>query len=131
MSGTTEKRRRRLQSSRERYRRFVDDYKARRLDERADAAEKGKTAELPPEGGEEEPGPRRLFSQTRRTYLREYLRWLWPYRFGVGGLFLLALVTTGLQMIEPLFMRFIIDRVLLDTSLDPSARLTRLNFARA
>jgi len=34
-------------------------------------------------------------------------------------------------MIEPLFMRFIIDRVLLNPSLDSAARLVRLNFAGA
>ena len=34
-------------------------------------------------------------------------------------------------MIEPLFMRFIIDRVLLNTELDPASRLTRLHLAGA
>src|SRR5439155_17384207 len=37
----------------------------------------------------------------------------------------------GLQMIEPLFIRFIIDRVLLNTALDIASRLTRLNRAGA
>jgi ATP-binding cassette subfamily B protein/subfamily B ATP-binding cassette protein MsbA len=43
----------------------------------------------------------------------------------------LALVAAGLQMIEPLFMRFIIDRVLLNTGLDRAARLSRLQLAGA
>ena len=34
-------------------------------------------------------------------------------------------------MIEPLFMRFIIDRVLLNTGLDPATRLTRLHLTGA
>src|SRR5678809_903934 len=51
------------------------------------------------------------------------------YKRQVVGLFLLALLTAGLQMIEPLFMRFIIDHVLLDRDLDAAARLTRLNLA--
>ncbi len=34
-------------------------------------------------------------------------------------------------MIEPLFMRFIVDRVLLNTGLDPASRLTRLHLAGA
>ncbi|HEV8385641.1 MAG TPA: ABC transporter ATP-binding protein, partial [Candidatus Acidoferrales bacterium] len=67
----------------------------------------------------------------RREYIREYLRWLWPHRFAVAGLFVLALTGAGLQMIEPLFMRFIIDRVLLATGLDAATRLSRLNFAGA
>ena len=71
----------------------------------------------------------KLLGGKRREYLREYLRWLWPHRYGVAALFGLALIGTGLQMIEPLFMRFIIDRVLLNTTLDTAARLTRLNLA--
>ena len=54
----------------------------------------------------------------RREYLREYLRWLWPHRYAVGTVFALALLGAGLEMVEPLFMRFIIDRVLLNTALD-------------
>jgi ATP-binding cassette subfamily B protein/subfamily B ATP-binding cassette protein MsbA len=65
----------------------------------------------------------------RREYIREYLRWLKPHRYGVAILFVLALIGTGLQMIEPLFMRFIIDRVLLNTALDTATRLNRLNLA--
>jgi ABC-type bacteriocin/lantibiotic exporter with double-glycine peptidase domain len=74
----------------------VQDYKRRRLD---DAAEPG-DAQRPARG-------------ERRAYVREYLRWLRPYRYAAIALLVLALLTTGLQMIEPLFMRFIIDRVLL------------------
>ena len=44
-------------------------------------------------------------------------------------MFVLALIAAGLQMIEPLFMRYIIDRVLLNQALDTAARLTRLNVA--
>jgi len=46
----------------------------------------------------------------------------------VGGL---ALATAGLQMIEPLFMKFIIDGVLLEPGLDESARLGRLHLSGA
>src|SRR5262249_21852077 len=67
----------------------------------------------------------------RREYLREYLRWLWPHRYSVGVVFLGALLMAGLEMVEPLFMRFIIDRVLLNSTLDFAARLTRLNLAGA
>ena len=34
-------------------------------------------------------------------------------------------------MVEPLFMRYIVDRVLLTTGLDAAARLARLNLAGA
>src|SRR6266404_3241827 len=104
-------------SSRQRYREFVQDYNNRRLDEIAE-----------PESRVSEPKPRK---GKRREYLREYLHWLWPHRFNVGVVFVCALLVAGLQMIEPLFMRFIIDRVLLNTTLNQATRLTRLNLAGA
>jgi len=107
-------------SSRQRYRAFVEDFKHRRLDEAA----------LPSGSGTPKDAPRDK-RDTRRQYVREYLRWLRPHRYAVAGVFALALVVAGLQMVEPLFMRFIIDRVLLNQSLDSAARLARLNFAGA
>jgi ATP-binding cassette subfamily B protein len=43
--------------------------------------------------------------------------------------FLLALIVAGLNMIEPLFMRYIVDRLLLNAELDTETRLTRLHVA--
>src|SRR5207247_234208 len=76
----------RRRSSRQRYLGFVRDYKQHRLD---DAAEKGS-----------------LKSGKRREYLREYVRWLWPHRAAVIAVLVLALLVAGLQLVEPLFMRF-------------------------
>ena len=109
-------------SSRQRYRGFVEDYKHRRLDDSIASGNVVQNGQAPDAAAIERRGK-------RRQYVREYLRWLRPYRYAVVGLFLLALVTTGFQMIEPLFMRFIIDHVLLSRDLDASARLTRLNLA--
>src|SRR4051794_1950430 len=103
----------RARSSRLRYQAFVRDYKERRALDADGSA---------PDPAAKEPGK-------RRQYLREYLRWLWPHRFAVGALFVLALAGAGLQMIEPLFMRYIVDRVLLNGKIDWAARLTRLNMA--
>src|SRR2546425_1884637 len=100
-------------SSRQRYRAFVQDYTQRRLDD-------GTVGESQP-----------LDRGTRRAYLRDYLRWLRPYRYAAGPPLALALLPTGLQMIEPLFMRFIVDRVLLNARLDTASRLARLNLAGA
>jgi ATP-binding cassette subfamily B protein/subfamily B ATP-binding cassette protein MsbA len=107
-------------SSRQRYRAFVRDYKARRLD---DAGE--------PAGDASPSGLAALRRGRRREYVRDYLKWLRPHRYAVAVVFILALVGAGLQMIEPLFMRFIIDRVLLAAVLDAGARLTRLHLAGA
>src|SRR5689334_23642480 len=106
-------------SSRQRYGQFVDDYKLGRVDEATEAADKKPKPDAPKDD--------RKKKAKRRAYFREYLRWLWPYRFGVGFLFFLALMRAGMEMIEPLFMRRIIDGVLLNTTLDTPARFSRLN----
>jgi len=100
-------------SSRQRYLSFVQDYKQRRLDDIADS------------DGVQKPQKR----TRRREYLREYVRWLRPHALTIGGLLLLALGGASLEMIQPLFMRYIIDRVLLVAGLSGMARITRLNMA--
>ncbi|HTM25688.1 MAG TPA: ABC transporter ATP-binding protein [Vicinamibacterales bacterium] len=107
-------------SSRRRYRHFVEDYRQRRLDE---AAETRGAAPAPTDETANPDEQRRK----RRRYLREYIRWLWPYRYAVSAVFLFALLAAALEMIEPLFMRFIVDRVLLNPSLSRAARVRLLN----
>src|SRR5438094_4764550 len=127
------KRPRRPVSSRSRYRFSVDDYRQVRLDDEkedggvkpADATADGATAPSE-EGGEPAAATKR---SNRRKYVRDYLHWLRPHRYAVGAVFLLALIAGALQMVEPLFMRFIIDRVLLNKGLDAAARLHRLQLA--
>ena len=72
---------------------------------------------------------KRLDRGQRRAYLPAYLRRLRPHRFAVAAICFYALVVAGLEMIEPLFMRYIVDRVLLDTSLDSGSRISRLHLA--
>jgi ATP-binding cassette subfamily B protein/subfamily B ATP-binding cassette protein MsbA len=131
MSKPHDPRHRHAGSSRQRYKHFVRDYRDRRLDARTDEAS-GKRpiadAVRADTGLSEEDKPS-LLGGKRREYIREYLRWLWPHRYRVATVFVLALIGTGLQMIEPLFMRFIIDRVLLNNALDTATRLSRLNVA--
>ena len=107
-------------SSRKRYRGFVQRYGERRLDDPVETGKDSSASES-----------QRLPRGKRREYLRDYLRWLWPHRYSVGTVFVLALLVAALEMIEPLFMRFIIDRVLLSTGLDPATRLARLHLAGA
>jgi ATP-binding cassette subfamily B protein/subfamily B ATP-binding cassette protein MsbA len=117
-------------SSRQRYRRFLSDYKARKVGDEDDAADQPRHEDSP----ESQPAEAKaggLLRGNRRRYLREYFRWLLPHRYAVVGLFLLALMVAGFQMIEPLFMRFMIDRVLLNEALSPSQRLGRLHLAGA
>jgi ATP-binding cassette subfamily B protein len=103
-------------SSRQRYRHFVREYRSGRVDS------SGRTPEQRAAEGAD-----RSADTPRRKYVRDYLRWLRPHRFGIGAVLALAFVSAGLQMIEPLFMRFIIDGVLLNESLDTASRLARLH----
>jgi len=105
----------RLRSSRQRYLSFTKDYRLRRLDEESKP------------GGESAPKPR----AKPRESLVQYLRWLRPHRYTVAGFAALALLVAGLQMIEPLFMRYIVDHALLNTRLDLAGRFRQLNTAGA
>jgi ATP-binding cassette, subfamily B, bacterial len=122
----------RPRSSRQRYRAFVQDYKHRKLDD-SDGAQDQNQPNGPPNAAEQ---PAQEESQPksrgkRREYLREYLRWLKPHRYAVGALLLIALVGAGLEMVEPLFMRFMVDGILLKTNLDAASRLNRLHLTGA
>ena len=116
-------------SSRLRYRKFVQDYQLGRLDDVIeDLARKTSSGQARTEGNG---APRRPRGLKGRQYLREYARWLWPHRYTVGAVFVFALLAGGMEMIQPLFMRFIIDRVLLNAGLDAASRLVRLHFVGA
>jgi len=103
-----------LRPSRALYREFVSAYREHRLD--------------PADGGTDKaPQAPRAAPTKRREYLRGYIAWLWPHRFAIIGFFSVALIAAGLEMVEPLFMRFIIDRVLLNTALATPERISRLH----
>jgi ATP-binding cassette subfamily B protein/subfamily B ATP-binding cassette protein MsbA len=72
-----------------------------------------------------------LNTARRREYLRSYFRWLSPHRFAIYGICALSLIGAGIEMIQPLVMRFIVDRALLDTALDVPSRWRLLNLAGA
>src|SRR5437763_1467138 len=98
-----------LPSSKRRYRSFVQNYRGHKVDDQAKESSPGK--KLPP---------------NLREHLWEYVRWLRPHWSAAGGLFGMALLVAALQMVEPLFMRFIVDRVLLVRGLETAARFSRL-----
>ena len=116
----------RPRTSRERYAAFVEDYKRRRLD---DTKGDGETPS-PSEPDATPDGKKHWWrGSPHRKYLGAYLRWLKPHRRAVSIVFALALITGGLEMIEPLFMRYIVDHVLLVPALDVIQKLLRLNAA--
>ena len=107
----------RPRSSRQHYDVFRRDYRNGTLDDTVAGVGK------PPADGKLKTGSK------RREYLKDYLQWLWPERWAVAAIFVLAILAAGLQMIEPLFMRFITDRVLLDDAAPTAERLSLLNLA--
>src|SRR5262249_23745141 len=100
-------------SSRERYRVFVQDYKERRLDDPAESGKEDKPT-ASQEVSAKDGSKGKLWRGKRREHAREYLGWLRPYRYTIAAVFLCALLAAGLEMVQPLFMRFIIDHVLLN-----------------
>ena len=116
-------------SSRLKYKEFVGKYHSRTLDEDAGGAQVSKANKDEQNEADAALAPEEKPKGKRREYLREYLRWLWPHWFAVLIVFLLSLTAAGLQMVEPLFMRFIIDKVLLNSALDTAGRMTWLNLA--
>jgi ATP-binding cassette subfamily B protein len=104
-------------TSRQRYDQFVDDYRHQRLDDLTDARA----------GRTKLDNDEQTRKQRRREYIREYLRWLKPHRHRVALVFGLAVTAAGIQLVEPLFMRHIIDRVLLNPDLEAAERVARLN----
>jgi ATP-binding cassette subfamily B protein/subfamily B ATP-binding cassette protein MsbA len=102
-------------SSRQRYDIFRRDYREGTLDD----AIAGADEQHKPQGS----------AKCRPEYLKYYLRWLWPERWAVTAIFVLAIVMAGLEMIEPLVVRFITDRVLLDTTAATPDRLRLLTLS--
>jgi ATP-binding cassette subfamily B protein/subfamily B ATP-binding cassette protein MsbA len=126
---------RRLKSSRQRYRAFVEDYKRQQLDDSEESSEEKKPAadqtKADGELTEGKSAKKATSKRKRKEYLREYMAWVWPYRAGVAWLMIFALVRAGLEMIEPLFMRFMVDHVLLAKNLSPASRFQILHLTGA
>ena len=102
-------------SSKQHHRDFVDAFRRKKLDTEGRT---GKDAtNQPPD------------HSARKAHLREYIRWLLPHRKAAAFVVLLALLGAGIEMIEPLFMRYIVDRVLLKDGLTREARFRLLNIS--
>jgi ATP-binding cassette subfamily B protein/subfamily B ATP-binding cassette protein MsbA len=95
-------------ASRQRYREFAEAYKQGGL---APNEESASHPESPRE----------------RPLLSPYVGWLLPQWRAIGLVLALAIAAEGLKMVEPLLMRFIVDRLLLDATRDLSSRLRSLH----
>jgi ATP-binding cassette subfamily B protein len=61
--------------------------------------------------------------------LRGYLRWLRPHRLAIAVLVCISLSAAALQLTQPLFLRFIIDQLLLHPKLHAAEPRAALNLA--
>jgi ATP-binding cassette subfamily B protein/subfamily B ATP-binding cassette protein MsbA len=55
----------------------------------------------------------------RKNHLREYAKWLWPYRGALALIFILAVISTGLDMVWPLTIKRVIDLLAKANPLQP------------
>ncbi len=67
----------------------------------------------------------------RRAYLRLYVRRLWPHWRMVALLATIAVLIAVLEILQPLFGRYIIDQILLDESKTTAEKVTALNITGA
>jgi ATP-binding cassette subfamily B protein len=100
-------------TSRQRYAAFRRAYQEGRTDELAVSQSRNK---LPPPSKEH-----------RREHLFQYLGWLRPHLPAVAIVLVLAAMNAGLETLPPLFMRYVVDHVLLAQDLAAEARLNSLH----
>src|SRR5262245_49195187 len=63
--------------------------------------------------------------QARKKYLRDYARWLWPYRWALAGVFAIYVIVIGLDAIWPLLIKNVMD--LINAQVSDAEKLRRLN----
>jgi ATP-binding cassette, subfamily B, bacterial len=100
-------------TSRQRYETFRRAYQEGRVDELAANEAKDK---LPPPPKEQ-----------RRRHLWQYLGWLRPHLSSVAVVLSLAAINAGLDTLPPLFLRYVVDHVLLAKDLASGVRLHTLH----
>src|SRR5258708_2248937 len=100
-------------TSRQRYETFRQAYKEGRTDDLAGGESLDKTARAP--------------KAERRQHLAHYVRWLRPHLAAMLVVLLLAAINAGLESLPPLFMRYVVDHVLLAQDLASWARVNTLN----
>jgi ATP-binding cassette subfamily B protein/subfamily B ATP-binding cassette protein MsbA len=94
------------------------------------AYKEGRTEELSLAGDRKEQ-PTATDKPERRRHLARYIAWLRPHAPAVVFLLVIALIEAGLNMLPPLFLRHIVDRVLLPTGMSSTERLSALHLVGA
>ncbi len=118
-----------LPTSRQRYQYFLGKFRRREVGlddhEKARLAEKNKPGDNSPDRPDGE--TKQIKKQKRRRYLKLYIHELKPYWRSVSVLIVLSLVIAGLDLVQPLFYREIVDGILLKSELDDATRFRQLH----
>jgi len=75
----------------------------------------------------DDPSKKRAKQQKRQKYLKLYYQELKPQRTSVLVLVALSLLIAGLELVQPLFFRYIIDEILLNDQAGSAERFRNLN----
>ena len=106
-------------TSKGRFAKFLSKFKRGELKSEFDESRKGEDSKKKKPTAEEK--------KKRRSYLRLYINRLWPHWRLVSFLAILAVAVSVLEIIQPLFARYIFDQVLLGEGLEQADRIWRLN----
>ncbi|MEZ6093041.1 MAG: ABC transporter ATP-binding protein [Pirellulaceae bacterium] len=113
-------------TSRQRYKQFLEKFRRNELEgENEDG--NGATKDRKDETADAKKEKKRR----RKKFMGLYFAELKKYRWSITLLIILSLVIAGLELLQPLFFRHIIDKILLNGSLDASGKLMRLNLIGA
>ncbi len=98
-------------NSRGRHLEFVRKFRAGEIGTGEDNEDSGQSHSDPPDGNGE--APKSGGKRPRKSYLRAYIHRLWPHWPLVLTLIVLAIAISGLEIIQPLFARYVFDDILL------------------
>src|SRR5438045_900227 len=62
----------------------------------------------------------------RKRYLRDYINWLWPYRWALAGIFVMAVLTAALDMVWPVMLKGVVDMLPANLPSDAKAHQLRI-----
>lgn len=105
----------RPESSRRCYREFIAHYRKYRREPQRGAAEEQRADNF----------------LARQPQLHMYLHWLRPYRNTIAILVMLGLLGSALLLIQPLCLRYIVDRILLNNTITRATRFRNLSIVGA
>lgn len=117
-----------LNTSRRRYAKFLEKFRRNEIGQDKPEESAAEPSAIETQTPRAIGDKRREKKRRRRHYLRLYFRQLRPHAISVAVLVVLSLLIAGLDMIQPLFYRYIVDHILLKPGLATSQRLTTLNW---